>query len=674
MKHLIAVVLDHDVDEVTRELLNLSLLHFVSITDLGEGLSSRLKTSSPLMNQTQILDLKKRIETYLAMIKVNPAENISLDIKDLKSIDLKACEDEINGLSDKMHYVREQQKHIQQEILKLEDIKRQMDLFGDIRTGMKSSSRFSFLNMQTGTIQRSFTGDFETAMAEYPTVVLKFEKVENQTHIFLISLKRDDPMIHKIQDKYHWVDVEIADELSPMKEDVISDLDAKLLKLRENQEKLLKQSMEMVHDQRKRLEELWTNLKLNELYGRIQAYYSKTDRTMLFSGWLPAQAQKVLEKALLKATKNRCYLEWSNPVEMERKTHTKQNVPVKFNNPLLLRPFQMLVQNYDTPKYGTIDPTPFVAVAYLIMFGLMFGDVGHGFILFIAGFFAWFSQRKHAGGTRDLMQLVMYCGLIAIVSGFLFGSYFGMPWFPALWFDFHAAIVGHAPEGATVRDVFGILKITIYFGISVISLGLVLNWVNLVREKKWFNLVFTKGGILGSWMYFAGIWVCFYAAESNFRLWPDGNLLFWIIFLPALLFIIKPPLEFLLHSRKHPEKRFTVMTLVDWAMEWIVEMLEIFSGYLANTLSFMRVAGLGIAHAYMMIAFFQMAQMAAGGPGLPYSIWSYVILVFGNILVIGLEGLSAGIQSLRLNYYEFFSKYFSGSGRAYEPVSLRNRN
>jgi V/A-type H+-transporting ATPase subunit I len=105
-------------------------------------------------------------------------------------------------------------------------------------------------------------------------------------------------------------------------------------------------------------------------------------------------------------------------------------------------------------------------------------------------------------------------------------------------------------------------------------------------------------------------------------------------------------------------------------MDWVISLLEIFSGYLANTLSFMRVAGLGIAHVTLMIAFFQIADMASPeGP----SIWAVIILVFGNILVIALEGLSAGIQSLRLNYYEFFSKHFQPTGVEFKPISLEEQ-
>ena len=179
-----------------------------------------------------------------------------------------------------------------------------------------------------------------------------------------------------------------------------------------------------------------------------------------------------------------------------------------------------------------------------------------------------------------------------------------------------------------------------------------------------------KAGLLGGWLYGAGVYATFFFVRHDYKTLPPGDLLFVLIGVPVLLLMAKPILEFFLHHRKEG-KRFSLLTPVDWIMEWIVELLEIFSGYLANTLSFMRVAGLGIAHVSLMVAFFEIARMIGGGG---FTVWSYLILVLGNTLVIALEGLSAGIQSLRLNYYEFFSKYFSGSGLAYTPVSLHNKN
>ena len=140
-----------------------------------------------------------------------------------------------------------------------------------------------------------------------------------------------------------------------------------------------------------------------------------------------------------------------------------------------------------------------------------------------------------------------------------------------------------------------------------------------------------------------------------------------LVGLPAIILFFKEPYHYFQHHRnEEPEqaaKPFNPLITLNWLMYWVVELLEIFSGYLANTLSFMRVAGLGIAHVSLMIAFFTIAEMTSG-------IFSIVILILGNILVLGLEGLSAGVQALRLNYYEFFTKFFHGTGKLYTPISL----
>ena len=267
-------------------------------------------------------------------------------------------------------------------------------------------------------------------------------------------------------------------------------------------------------------------------------------------------------------------------------------------------------------------------------------------------------------GVRNLLQLFIYCGSASVITGALFGSYFGHQLFPPLWFDYHGIIAGHSPAAGSIQNVYDILKITIFFGIAVIGTGLVINWINLCRKKDWFTLFLDKSGIIGGWFYGCGVYTSFYFAGTGYKELPGGNLLAVFFGIPVIIMLIKAPLHFYLHERDH--KKFTLFSVIDFFMEWIVELLEIFSGYLANTLSFMRVAGLGIAHVSLMVAFDTIAGMTSG-------LGSIIILILGNILVIALEGLSAGIQALRLNYYEFFSRYFTGKGIAYNPVSLRNR-
>ena len=159
---------------------------------------------------------------------------------------------------------------------------------------------------------------------------------------------------------------------------------------------------------------------------------------------------------------------------------------------------------------------------------------------------------------------------------------------------------------------------------------------------------------------------CFLHGRTQLHGIPPARTIFLLVGVPALLLFVKEPYHYFRPGRGHADdKSNPVFMLLTALMEWIVGLLEIFSGYLSNTVSFMRVAALGIAHVCLMISFFAMAEMTSG-------IFSVLILIVGNVLVIGLEGLSAGIQALRLNYYEFFTKFFHGTGRLHTPVSLNS--
>ncbi|MBN2441949.1 MAG: ATPase V [Spirochaetales bacterium] len=665
MKHVITFVLDQDSDKVTKELINLGLLHFIKVTDIKAKWNNRVADVIPEISRTRIEELKKRIESFLNVIGKTPLFEKSPDIEKFVPIDLDKTEKVMDDISDKIQAFRERQKHLQQEILKLQDIRRQVDLFSDIREGIKAHSTYSFLTIQTGSVLTSKTEDLSEALKKLPSVILKFQEEESRTNLLVITMKKDDSQVNKILETYGWLDIEINTNMVDVKGDVVTDLEAKCATLEKEQKEIDNKARSVISDQSGLLMDLWENCKLNELYFRVRSYFSKTSRTILFSGWLPATKHKIFEQSVQRVTDGRCYLEWSSPVEIEKLKTPNASIPVEIKTLKVLSPFKMLVENYAIPEYGSIDPSPFVAVAYLIMFGLMFGDIGQGMVLILAGIGGALLYKKKSSNLFNLSLLIIWCGLSAILFGVLFGSFFGMPLIKAVWFDYHSVILGHSNSTGFVKDVYGILIITIYFGIVVITVGLILNWINLIAKRRWFKLIMDKGGLLGGWIYIAGVYVAWYFSMHGFKELPDTTILFFGLGLPALLFFLKAPIEFFIHRKNDPSLKFTPMVPVDFIMEWFVEMIEIAGGYLSNTLSFMRVAGLGIAHTSLMIAFFEIAKLT--GP-----VGGIFILILGNALVIFLEGLSSGIQSLRLNYYEFFSKYFTGTGKAYSPISLRS--
>jgi V/A-type H+/Na+-transporting ATPase subunit I len=673
MKQLIAVIRDTDADAVTKGLLNAGVLHFIQVSEIERN--AHVDAMVPQIPQSRISETRKQVENYLAMLKVVPQVEKGLDAAGIEPLDLGTANRFIDALSLSVQDIRNKQKEIQQDILKLEDLKRQLDMFGDIKAGLYTRSSYSFLTIQTGRILSTRLPDFTKEIAAMPNVQLNFGQDATGTNILLITMKREDRKVNEILDRFGWVDVRLTEGSEEIKENVFADLDAKLARLHSDQDRLLNESYRIVSEKKEELSKMWVHLRTNELYYSIQSYFSRTAKTMLFTGWVPAGSQKALDRIIIAATGGKCYMEWYTPQEMQKMGVKAQDIPVQLKNPKLLSPFQTLVTNWSIPEYGTIDPTPFVAVTYFIMFGLMFGDVCQGFIIGALGLLGSFYFRKRDQGYFQLCNLMIYCGMAAILAGIAFGSYFGFQWFKPLWFNYHGIVfpeAGAEPLAGSVKTIYDILGITIWFGIAVIGLGILFNWVNLISKRKWFHLFFDKCGFLGSFLYFAGVYTAFYYVGHDYKALPDANFLGLFIGIPVLILLAKAPIEFALHRGHNPEKKLTVGTVLNFIMEWVIELLEIFSGYLANTLSFMRVAGLGIAHVSLMVSFRVLAESAGGGAGI-FTIQGMIILVAGNALVIALEGFSAGIQSLRLNYYEFFSKYFVGNGKAYAPVSLRNR-
>jgi len=671
MCHLTAVVLDEDVDNVTKELLKEGVLHFIKVTDVSDDVESHVTSASPKVSQNKISETRKRIESFFNIINHTSTDIKELDVSKLSYVNIEESNSALDDLAVDIQKIRNKQKYFQQEIHKLEEIKRQLDLFSDLEN-IDLTGKYMFLSINLGSIPAEKEKVFATDLEPVPSVHIKLGEQDGSEINLLITMKRDSDRVEKILHKAEWKNMDFSGDLSSLGIKALSEIDTKIIDLKEKQEEINDSAKQIVMSKKEMLGELWANLRMNELFYRIQSFYSQTSKTMIFSGWLPASKKKALESDILSVTKKRCYLEWSDPRDIKKEKNKIPDVPVKLKNPKFLSPFEMLVKNYAIPEYGTVDPTPLVAIAYLIMFGLMFGDVGHGFVIFVLGILGVIITRKDAAKSsiNKICQLMIWCSCAAMITGVLFGSYFGYGWCKPLWFDYHGIVVGHAGTGV-VKSINDVLLVAIYFGIAVLGMGFVLNWVNCISKRNWFRLFLDKGGILGSWIYGAGIYIGFYFVKRNYKELPDGNLLFLLIGIPAILLMLKPPIEFYLHNKKGHTKKFTIGTLIGFGMEWVTEMLEIFSGYLANTLSFMRIAGLGIAHVSLMVAFDQIAKIVTSDGS--FNIWSILILLGGNILVIVLEGLIAGLQSLRLNYYEFFSKYFSGTGKAYAPISLKGK-
>lgn len=665
MTQLFAVVLRRDKERVTETLLREGVMQFLSTSELDIEPRHNQSGAAPDASLAELSDMRKRIEGILHTVGTIPSAPQETDLQNRAPVNLAKEAERLDRIDGERESIRERQRSLQQEILKLEDLRRQVNLYGVDLGKLQAPARQSMLAMQTGRLPASNAKRFEESLKGLPALHMALAQQDGMVHYLLLSMKRDQEHIERILSSVGWTKVEMSQEVLSARKNLSGDLTAKLQALTEEQKKLQDRVTDLIRQEEPHLKGVWVRLRIQELCAKIQASFQSSSRTVIFAGWLASSMKERLSAKIAEACEGRCYLEWHDADSDET---IASEVPVQFNNPKVLAPFQMLVSNFGIPQYGTIDPTPFVMPIYLIMFGLMFADAGQGLVLTLIGALSAYLTRNNQAkrSAYHLSWLIMWCGLSAVVFGVLFGSYFGRALLEPLWFDFHGIVAGHAETGSVIRDVYDILSITIYFGITVIVLGLLFNWFNLIRTGRWAELVFDKGGLLGGWIYGGGVYIASYMVDHGYKEFPSGNRLFVLVGLPALLLLIKEPYHHFTHGKAHAEKAGNPIFLaLTFLMEWIVELLEIFSGYLSNTLSFMRVAGLGIAHVCLMISFFTLAGMTSG-------IFSVLILIVGNILVIGLEGLSAAIQALRLNYYEFFTKFFHGTGKLYTPISLNS--
>jgi V/A-type H+-transporting ATPase subunit I len=686
MVQLFTVVLDHDVDRVTDVLLQRGVMHFMNVSDVEERWSDKLHAVNPGVSLGKIIEMRKRVEGLLSPSSTQEMQGEKFggfesqefsrsfdeqDVKEREPLNLDEETKKLDTIVAQLEQLREKQRKVQQEIASYSEIKSQLEKYGAGLSERVAGAKYSFIDISIGRLPHTALEMFLKGVESLPSVVIPLHSDEAFDHLLLVTMKRDSARVEELLEKSGWEDIEFSRDAYDIRAGIGGNLDEKIARLRNEYIRLEDEKRKLIDGKRGDLVRLWKQLRISELFYKIQTYFRRTSRTVLFSGWVPSEKLFPLVEDIQATTRGHCYIEWHDPRSLSPKKLQELKPPVQLRNPRFLTPFQMLVTNYGIPEYGTIDPTPFVMVAYLIMFGLMFADVGQGLILMLLGVIGSMLIKVKKEGFRNLLKLIIWCGLASVVTGVLFGSYFGMEWIKPLWFDFHGIVLGNPHKKSFVNDIFDILTITIVFGIAVIGVGLLFNWINLFRKRKWIELILDRGGLVGGWLFAGGIYTAWYLVHHGYRSLPEPSILFYAVGLPALLLFIKHPLLFIVGSGRGHREPFNLFTPMRFMMEGVVELLEVFSGYLSNTLSFMRVAGLGIAHVSLMTAFFELARMTARGGG--YNIWSILILIFGNILVIGLEGLSAGVQSLRLNYYEFFTKFFSGTGKLYSPVSLHSR-
>ncbi len=327
------------------------------------------------------------------------------------------------------------------------------------------------------------------------------------------------------------------------------------------------------------------------------------------------------------------------------------NPPVKLKNIFLTRPFQFYTEMYGVPKYKEIDPTAFIAITYFTLFGIMFGDVGHGLCVILAGAFMWFNRKMAIG------KILMPCGFSGMIFGALYGSVFGyetgMDWFYKGILHMQEKPIEVMSSEWTSR----ILLFAVGIGMALLCVAMLLNIYTSIRQGNIGKAVFDTSGFFG--LVFYGMLCAGLAGLMIFNTNLFSAPYIAVIAIAFIMIFFREPLSKLVNK----EKDWKPESWGGFIVENLFESIEVLLSYVSNTMSFLRVAAFVLVHAGMMQVVFTLAETA--GPAAYYP-----VVVLGNLLVCALEALLVSIQVLRLEYYEMFSRFYSGEGRPYEPVKL----
>ncbi len=364
---------------------------------------------------------------------------------------------------------------------------------------------------------------------------------------------------------------------------------------------------------------------------QLKTKMAKGDDYFYLSGWVPESELKEFE-----SLEN----EYKDTTVTTRDVETvNEQPPTRLKNNPLFRPFEYLVNMYGAPNYDEVDPTPFFAITYMLLYGLMFGDLGQGLVFLALGFYI--SKKNKTYGA-----LLKRIGISASVFGLMYGSFFGKEdLIPALLIK-------------PFDNVMTVLIASVVFGVSLMVISYIIGIYNKVSKQN--NIeegIFGKEGLAGLMMMISFIIIVLNLVNKSPIPMPIGT---FMLILSIIMMVFKQPI-----ARKITgSKRLYDSNKSDYYIESSFSIIEALLSVFSNLVSFTRVGAFAINHVGLYMAFEVMANLAGG-------FWGGVILLLGNLLIIGLEGMIVFIQGLRLEFYEMFSKYYEGNGRLFRPISTK---
>jgi V/A-type H+-transporting ATPase subunit I len=382
-------------------------------------------------------------------------------------------------------------------------------------------------------------------------------------------------------------------------------------------------------------------------------FFATSEHAFAIDGWVPDDEFETLKSRVEEATDNRVHVTRSGETtagmdgddDAGGKTDDS-NVPVVYDNPKIVKPMEAVMNLYARPKYHEIDPTTFVFIAFPLFYGMILGDIGYALILLAISFYG--RSKLHGEGWNSLFTILIYCNIVTLFFGILYGELLGFPLaethgHPGLIPGWHTIELfpGLGGEHITypvhrTSIVTTLLVLTLVIGVIHINVGLITGFRNVLAKHGMKDAILEK--------------------------------IAWIV-LQLGIFLLLFGMMGVIPSMLPGAVVFAVAVIMLIAGEGAVAVIELPS-IMTNILSYSRLLAVGLSSIGIATAVNTMSGMAWSGGGV-YIVLAAIIFIFGHSLNTALSIIAPGLHALRLQYVEFFTKFYEGGGRLYDPFGYK---
>ncbi len=626
-----------DMDSVILDILNMGVMEFVSsdVTvknnefifslDNEENVERNLELNyiAPFKENEEHTEEVKKAEEIMKFFNIK-----KIDEKYFKNINL---DEDIDSFYDNFKTKIEEYYEMKKKVKLIETLKDNYKLFKNVDIDLRDISELKYFNARFGFLDKDARYRLKKNYGNILALIYHTGTVDDRELFLAIYPKEVEKDINRVLRSLNFNDVDILGrDVMGTAEDMFENMKEEEESLRRNIWEYDQYKENIMNSRYDELNQTLAHMLAFEKIDKAKKYMLRSKHYFYASGWVGESNFKDLKDELSKYEKLDIY---ESNVDSD-----KRKKPTKFKNSNFFKPFELLINMYGTPNYNEFDPTVIFGISYMILFGSMFGDLGQGAIFAIAGMLLSKKKNKDFGGLLTRM------GISSMFFGLMYGSVFGFEdLIPALWFR-------------PFENINETLVIAIFFGVILSSMSYLVGIYNNIKNKEYDEAFFGKEGVLGVLIFVSmiNIGVNIMGGSS-----PVGmNVSIGILVISLVLMLFKRAILKVLFKKEFEQ------SAGDYYIESSFGLLEALLSTMSGIISFIRVGAFAINHVGLFLAFKTLGEMVGSTGG------NIAVLIIGNIVIIGLEGLIVFIQSLRLEYYEMFSKFYSGDGKLFEADSI----